>query len=111
MDDACDVLLRDREPLIPLSPEARASFLGQALWTGGPGAFQRLRAAEKEPLLDRMVAAAEVPRDSLLAAWRSAVLAARPSASAGLVRSPLSVFFWVVLLGALAVRSTRWRLG
>ena len=111
MDDACEVFLRDREPLIPLSPEARASFLGQALWTGGSGAFQRLRAAEGEPLLDRMVAAAEVPRDSLLAAWRSAVLAARPSARAGLIRSPLSALFWLVLLGALAVRSTRWRLG
>jgi hypothetical protein len=111
MDDACDVFLADREPVIPLSPEARASLLGLALWTGGSGAFQRLRAANGEPLLDRLVAAAEVPRDSLLAAWRSAVLAARPSAWAGLVRSPLSLFFWLVLLGALALRSTRWRLG
>jgi hypothetical protein len=105
------VFLRDKEPLIPLSPEARASFLGQALRTGGAGAFLRLRAADGEPLLDRLVAAAGVPQDSLLAAWRSAVLAARPSARAGLIRSPLSVLFWLVLLGALAVRSTRWRLG
>jgi hypothetical protein len=111
MDDACEVFLRDKEPLIPLSPEARASFLGQALRTGGAGAFLRLRAADGEPLLDRLVAAAGVPQDSLLAAWRSAVLAARPSARAGLIRSPLSVLFWLVLLGALAVRSTRWRLG
>ncbi len=110
MDDACDVFLADREPLIPLSPEARASLLGLALWTGGSGAFQRLRAADGEPLLDGLAAAAEVPRDSLLAAWRSAVLEARSSAWAGLARSPLSLFFWLVLLGALALRSTRWRL-
>jgi hypothetical protein len=111
MDDACDVLLRDKEPLIPLSSEARASFLGYALWTGGAGAFQRLREGEEEPLLDRLIAAAGVPPDSLLGAWRREILAARPSAWAGLARSPLALLFWVVLFGTLAARSTRWRLG
>jgi hypothetical protein len=111
IDDACDLLLRDREPLIPFTTEARASFLGHALWTGGAGAFQRLREADGEPLEDRLVAAAGIPRDSLLASWRREVLAARPSVWGGLGRSPLALLFWVAIFGALAMRSTRWRLG
>ncbi|MGW8267873.1 MAG: hypothetical protein ACWGSQ_16015, partial [Longimicrobiales bacterium] len=111
MDDACDLLLRDREPVIPFSPEARASLLGHALWTGGAGAFQRLRGAAGEPLEDQLVLAAGIPRDSLLASWRREVLAARPSVWGGSGRSPLALLFWVALFGALAMRSTRWRLG
>ena len=111
MDDACEVFLRDREPVIPLSTEARASFLDHALWTGGSGAFRRLRGAGGEPILDRLLAAASVPEDTLLASWRQEVLAARPSAWGGLARSPLSLLFWVVLFAGMAVRSKRWRLG
>ena len=111
MDDACEVFLRGKEPVIPLSSEARASFLGHALWTGGANAFRRLRAAEDGPLLDRLAAAAGVPGDSLLASWRREVLAARPSSWGGLARSPVALLFWMVFFGALAVRSTRWRLG
>jgi hypothetical protein len=111
LEEACDLFLRGRDPVIPLSPEARASLLGQALWTGGAGAFQRLRAAEGATILDRLVAAAGVPADSLLDSWRREVLAVRPSAWSGLARSPLALLFWVALFGALGVRSTRWRLG
>lgn len=110
-DDACDLLLRDRDPVTPLSPEARASFLGHALWTGGVGAFQRLREADGESVADRLVAAAGIPEDSLLASWRREVLAARPSVWGGLGRSPVALLFWVAVFGAVAMRSTRWRLG
>jgi hypothetical protein len=110
-DEACFEYLRDRDPVIPLSVEARASLLGHALWTGGPGALGRLRGAAREPLLDQLTAASGMPPDSLLASWRTSVLEARTSAWAGLVRSPLSFLLWIVFFGALAVRSTRWRLG
>jgi len=111
MEDACRVILQGRDPIVPFRTEARASLLGHALWTGGPGAFHRLRVAEGRPLLEQLSAAAGVVPDSLLASWRRSVLAARTSAWAGLVRSPIALFFWVILFGAFAARSTRWRLG
>ena len=111
MDDACSVLLRGMEPVVPLSTEARASLLGHALWSGGPGAFRRLRTTEAATPLDRLSAAAGGPFDSLLASWRNEVLEARPSSWAGFGRSPVALLFWVLFFGALAVRSTRCRLG
>ncbi len=111
MDEACEVFLRDREPVIPLSTEARASLLGHVLRKGGPGAFQRLRAEGQGSLVERLSAAAGEPPDQFLASWRAEVLQAQSSASAGLAKSPFTAFLWVLLLGFFAVRSTRWRLG
>jgi hypothetical protein len=111
LQEACSAFLREREPVIPFSVEARASLLGHALWAGEPGTFGRLRGAEAQPLLNQLSSAAGMPPDSLLASWRRSALDARVSAWAGLVRSPLSVLLWIVFFGALAVRSTRWRLG
>jgi hypothetical protein len=111
MEDACDVILRGRELEAPLTAQARASLLGHALSMGGPDAFRRLRGAADGGIAQRLEAAAGVPLDSLLASWRTEVLQARRSAWAGLARSPLALFFWVFLFGALATRSTRWRLG
>jgi len=111
MQDACDVVLRGRELDAPLTPQARASLLGHALAMGGLDAFERLRTAEGTGIGHRLEAAAGVPLDSVLASWRTEVLRARRSAWAGLARSPLALLFWVFLFGALATRSTRWRLG
>ena len=111
MDDACSVLLRGIDPVFPFSTEARASLLGHALWTGGTGAFHRLRTTEAATPMDRLSAAAGMPFDSLLASWRNEVLEARPSSWAGFGRSPMAILFWVLFFGALAVRSTRCRLG
>ncbi len=111
MDDACMVILRGRPLPAPLTPEARASLLGLALETGGPGAFLRLREGGSGDLARELEAAAGVPLDTLLASWRREVLATRTSAWAGLVRSPLTLLLWILFFGALASRSTRWRLG
>lgn len=111
MDDACGVLLRRMDPVVPFSTEARTSLLGHALWTGGTGAFRRLRTTEAATPTDRLSAAAGMPFDSLVASWRNEVLEARPSSWAGFGRSPAAILFWVLFFGALAVRSTRCRLG
>jgi len=111
MDDACMVILRGRPLPAPLTPQARASLLGTALETGGPGAFGRLTEAAGGDLVRELEAAAGVPLDTLLASWRREVLATRTSAWAGLVRSPFTLLLWILFFGALASRSTRWRLG
>ncbi len=113
LQEACDFFL-ERRPLmelIPLGQNSRTSLLGYALRVGGHGAFERFRARAPESLREALVDAAGVPADSLMAGWRRQVLAARPNAWAGLVRTPLSVLAWIVLMAALATRSTRWRLG
>lgn len=111
MDDACMVILRGRALPAPLTPRARSSLLSLALETGGPGAFHRLREAGGGDLSHALEAAAGVPLDTLLASWRREVLATRRSAWAGLSRSPVTLLLWILLFGALASRSTRWRLG
>jgi hypothetical protein len=111
MDEACRVILQGRPLDAPLTPRARASLLGQALEIGGAGAFRRLRETGEGDLARHLEAAAGVPLDTLLASWRSKVLATRTSAWAGLDRSPFTLFLWILLFGALASRSTRWRLG
>ena len=113
LEEACGMMLEDlpMETRIPLGQEARASFLEHVLRAGGAQTFQALRDAESGPLLQRLERAAGVPADSLAATWRARVLDARPSAWAGLVKSPLSGLFWVLVLALLAGRSTRWRLG
>jgi hypothetical protein len=113
LEEACGMLLKDlpMETRIPLGQEARASFLEHVLRAGGGQTFQALRDADSGPLLQRLERAAGVPADSLAATWRARALEARPSAWAGLVKSPLSGLVWVLALALLAGRSTRWRLG
>ena len=113
LQEACDFFLGRRPvmELIPLGQNSRTSLLGYALRVGGDGAFERFRARAPESLKGALLDAAGVPADSLMAGWRRQVLAARPNAWAGLVRTPLSVLAWILLMAALATRSTRWRLG
>ena len=96
---------------IPFSGAARGSLAAEALRLGGEGSFSRLIANPEEPLKNRILAAAGVPPDTLMAQWRARTLEARPNLHAGLLLSPLSLLLWILLIAALATRSTRWRLG
>ena len=58
-----------------------------------------------------LIIGAAVPPDTLMARWRARTLQARPNLHAGLLLSPLSLLIWILLIAALATRSTRWRLG
>ena len=78
---------------------------------GGDGAFARLNSDPDASIRDRLLLAAGVPADELMARWREQVLEARPDSQAGLLLSPVSLVFWILLLLALSMRSTRWRLG
>jgi hypothetical protein len=117
LDRACLVLLEDpwsqgRTPVrIPLEPETRASLLSEALSQGGEGAFTRFVSRPDASLRDRLAMTAGLDADTLMVRWRARVLDARPELHAGLLRSPISLTLWILVLVALAARSTRWRLG
>jgi hypothetical protein len=117
LDRACVVLLEDpwsqgRAPVrIPLEPDTRASLVSEALSQGGEGAFTRFVSQPEAPLRDRLSMAAGLEADTLMVRWRARVLEARPELHAGLLRSPISLALWILILVALATRSTRWRLG
>ncbi|MFC1791618.1 hypothetical protein ACFL0I_04035 [Gemmatimonadota bacterium] len=96
---------------IPLRVEARSALMAEALAMGGEGAFTRLVADPEASIRDRILLAAGVPADELMARWRSKALAARPDVQAGLLRIPLSPVLWILLFLAFSMRSTRWRLG
>lgn len=111
-DSACVALLREMEPTqLPkvLSQQARETLVRLALVLGGRGAYLRLATAPAAPMGERLVAAAGIPLDSLLARWRSAILAARPvplSLSVGMI---LVAAGWGGLFGFLGLMSSRWR--
>lgn len=93
-----------------LSSRARRSLLVVSRDAGGDGTFTRLLADTTAPLGSRLSAAAGMPLDSLLATWHARVRAAEPEATrVGAVAGWTSVLA-VILAGALALRSTRWRL-
>lgn len=99
-----------RTPPAPLDRRARGSLLALALDRGGPAGFERLRDASGSTA-ERIGRAGGVPFDTLLTDWRGRVLEARREASAGLGGSWLATLFWTAAIAALAMRSSRWRLG
>jgi hypothetical protein len=110
-EEACAALLAGMSPIPPLGAEARASFLEHVLGQGGEGSLVRLEEAREVSLGERLAHVAGQDLDTLTASWRRQVLAARPGPWADLASSPLAVLGWVLVLGALATRSTRCRLG
>jgi hypothetical protein len=57
----------------------------------------------------RLSSAAGVPLDSLLSVWRSSVILARPTPVELPGYGPFVGLGWVLVLGMLALRSSRWR--
>lgn len=110
-DRACLEVLGNWPGKVPLGVTARASMVAEALTQGGEGAFSRLIQSPDTALVARLTWAAGLPADTLAARWRARVLSSRPNVNAGLLLSPLSLIFWILLLLYFATRSTPWRLG
>jgi hypothetical protein len=88
----------------------RISLLQHALEVGGSGSFARL--VEGPPgAAGRLARAADRPIDEVMLGWRDRVQRARPQVHAGIARAGLWSLLWLLGLGLLAMRSTRWRLG
>lgn len=110
-DDACADFLRQTygEDYVPLSVSARSALLGLALERGGEGAFTRLAGSEGS-IRSRLEAAAQMDSNELMAAWLERIREARPRRMEGAPATRWSTLFWILVLGFLATRSTRWRL-
>jgi hypothetical protein len=111
-DDACVEMLQRHWAYglpPPLSVDAQRSLTALALELGGEGALGRfLDTAAADPG-DRLTASSGLTLDSLVAAWHSSVLAARPPQTTIARRLGWTAFFWVLVLTFIASRSTRWR--
>jgi hypothetical protein len=113
-DSACANLLRSLPGgtlTRPLGHAGRDTFLKLALQLGGRDSYLRLVADPGAPIVRRIEASAGMSVDSVIARWRSSILASRPT--------PVSTsgFGWWIGLGWAAVfagcalRSSRWRVG
>ena len=91
------------------SSDMRRSFLRSVLEQGGRHAYDRLRSTAAAPLDARLSASGGAPTDSLIAAWRDRVLAARPSRTPVTPITALATMAWILATSALALRSSRWR--
>lgn len=87
----------------------RADLFLTALEIGGPEAWAHIVAAHPVSAEEALVAASGLPADSLLARWRTGIIALRPTTSPLQAGSALLVVCWAgaLLLGALG--ASRWR--
>jgi hypothetical protein len=110
-DAACIEFLELRPSTLraPLSQFVLATVVEFAVDLGGDGAYGRLIDAHGQPFSEQLAAAAGLPSDSLLAAWRSAVDAARPSPTTMTLPVGAAALLWIGMFGLAAARSTRWR--
>jgi hypothetical protein len=109
----CDTLIREA-PFMrfePTSPVARRAMLWYAIEAGGPGAWARLLEDPTMEPGDALRYASGLSTEALARRWRDAIMKARPNVHAGFGATQFAGLFWIVLFAALAMRSTRWRLG
>src|SRR5262249_47508897 len=110
-DASCLLFIRsfDRRVLrLPLSQIARQSFARTALAMGREGEYGRL-VNTKGGVREKLAAVAGVSLDSVVRVWHAEVLAAHPPSDRVPAATQWSTGFWILLLAALAVRSSRWR--
>jgi len=109
-DSACSELLRSPGALPgPLTYDARATLLSDALRLGGRAAYHRLVASAGLPIADRLAAAGGMAIDPLLARWRAEILAARPVPVSLPPRGVWIALGWTILFAVCGLRSSRWR--
>jgi hypothetical protein len=111
-DAACTGLLRTLPPGTlprPLAYAARATIVREALRLGGRDSYRRLLDSDVE-IGERLAVAAGVGLDSLVGAWRNAIVAARPKTVALPWWALGAGFGWLAFFGTCGMRSSRWRL-
>lgn len=110
----CDRLLReDRrgQRWAPMPGSVRETLLSYALQRGGPGAWGRLLEHPEMEATEAMAYASALPLDELVAGWRLWLIENRPVTHEGALAKSGLALLWTIFFAALAVRSTRWRLG
>ena len=95
-------------PLPPLGEASRMRYLDLLLVSGGPEAWERLTAHAERPLTERFAAAAAIPGDSLLLAWRAQVESGRPAPSAFSGLLLVTAIVWASVFLFLSCWGRRW---
>jgi len=111
-DIACETLFRARlegSVTHPVSTVAHQALVETALQMGGVGAYGRLVLTEAPTIADWIAAVARAPADSVIEVWYSDVIAARPDPTTLTAATGWGAFVWIIVLAAVATRSTRWR--
>ena len=111
-DSACLDLLESLPPGSlerPLDYTARFSLLETAVAAGGTETFARLLATPPGPMGVRLATAAHVSEDSLVARWRSDVVAARPKPVPVPPWAMWVALGWTVAFMTCGLGSSRWR--
>jgi len=110
-DFSCVALLRQYpSPGVPapLPASTRASLARFAITLGGEGAVDRMLGEERAPM-ERIAAAARVPADTVLRRWQLSTRNQRSSSRDLTPEIAIASIFWSLALGALSLRSSRWR--
>jgi len=108
VDTACIAVLRSNFVRAPISSRHRIDVVRLAMALGGAQSMERLLMTTGS-VDERLAAAARMPTDSVLRRWVSRARNARKASddmSLGIAASSLG---WVLILGAMALRSSRWR--
>ena len=113
-DGDCITLLRTSQSLqswssAPGSARARMTFVQQAFAMGGQGSLDRLAAAGPDSTATAIGALANAPIDSVVAQWQRH---AHDGGIESAIATPVIVMAslgWVLAIGAVSLRSPRWR--
>jgi hypothetical protein len=93
----------------PTAVALRSAFLRHALAVGGAGAVERLLVANSGSPTTRLEAAAQLPVDSLIGRWQMRVRETRAPSQDLTVGIAIMSVAWAAGMGALSLRSSRWR--
>lgn len=110
--DVCDGLLEDSYgEYVPFKGPIRTSLLAFALEQGGKGAWARVFENPTFSPTEALENASGLTIDELVTGWRARVLASQPPTYGSIFSSGALAVLWFSFFAALAMRSTRWRLG
>lgn len=105
---ACDQFLSMKRQRIPLTNLGPATLLAYALEIGGTGAYDRLLNNAHLGIQEAVAAAAQHNADSVLAGWRSRVIAARPEQRMAGTKTAATTILWIVVATTLAAARRTW---
>jgi hypothetical protein len=93
----------------PTAPALRSGLLRHAVAVGGAGSVERLLELNGVNSTARLEAAARLPMDSLIGSWRARVRDTRAPSEDLTVGITIMSLAWATGMGALSLRSSRWR--
>ncbi len=91
-------------------PYLRAAFINHVIAQAPQGALAA-SSTDGSSAIEAIERLGGAPLDTLMKTWLDSVYATRSGGFAGVARLNLITIFWVIVFAAIAMRSTRWRLG